>query len=345
MKLGIIGCGGIARRRVLPALEQSDRVSVTAVEDVSLEVAEESAREFHVPRAYQSVPEVLNDPDVDAVYIASPLAEHYEHVRAAAEARKHVFCEKPLALNASLSAELVEMCDEYRVTLQVGFMMRYHPLHKQVRDLLCNGVLGRPVYGRAQLTCWYPPMDGAWRQRKATSGGGAFMDLAIHTVDLLRFLFGEVRSVYAVSGNLAHDYEVEDSGVIVLTFESGAYGVCESFFSVPDEAAESVLEVYGSNGSVRSTGTIGQLPGGSAVLSRGTGRVAYDDLQQREQEHGEQMSWDADDLYRAEFEDFVEAVDTASAPMNTGREAVAAQRIIEAAYTASRTGSVVALLP
>jgi predicted dehydrogenase len=344
VNVGIIGCGGIAERRVVPALSFSGRVRVVAVHDKVPEIARRVAENHRIPCWHTSEADLLHNDSLDAVYVASPVYAHYDQVRRAASEGKHVLCEKPLALNVEMAAELVEVCRAEGVLLQVGFMMRYHPLHRMLHQIIESGELGRPVFARAQLSCWYPPITGAWRQDPAKGGGGVLMDLTIHTVDLLRYLFGEVQAVSAMAGNVVHPYLVEDAGIVSLVFQSGALAFCDSFFSLPDSAVPQTLEVYGTGGSVVAEGTIGQLPGGSGRLRVSDESDSYDDMQERAGEQGRTLEWDPVDLYRAEFEDFAESVEAGVAPMNCGQEALETQRVIEAAYQSSRAKRHVSLL-
>ena len=343
MDFGIIGCGGIADRRTIPGMIESDEVRITAVQDINGEIARKVAEKYGVDRVCGSAAELAGLDDVEAVYIGTPVFAHGDQVMAAADAGKHVLCEKPLALSVKETEKIIEHCDKRGVTLQVGFMMRYHGYHIRAKEMVENGSIGKPVMGRGQLTCWYPRMDGAWRQDPAKGGGGALMDMAIHTVDILRWLFGEVESVSSFNGTHTHGYDVEDSGVILLRFQSGAYGVCDSFFNIPDEAAKGVLEVYGTRGSLMAEGTISQVAGGKMVAYLQKEEKGYDARQEREGIVPEEMKADLKNMYRAEVEDFIKAVMEKRAPMNSGLEALKNFSVILAAYKSQKTGKAILL--
>jgi len=126
MNFGIIGCGGIADRRTIPGMIESDEVKITAVQDSNFEIARTVAEKYGVDRVCESAAELAGRDDIEAVYIGTPVFAHGAQVMAAADAGKHVLCEKPLALSVRETKKIIEHCDKRGVTLQVGFMMRYH---------------------------------------------------------------------------------------------------------------------------------------------------------------------------------------------------------------------------
>ena len=127
---------------------------------------------------------MLNDPEVDAVYIATPVFLHAEHIQMAAEAGKHILCQKPITLTIEEPQEAIEACEKAGVILRVTYMMRFHALNVAARHLVARGDLGRVVAGRAQLTCWYPPIPDAWRQTPRF-GGGSLVDMGSHCIEML----------------------------------------------------------------------------------------------------------------------------------------------------------------
>jgi predicted dehydrogenase len=315
MNFGILGCGGIADRRTIPGMIKSDKVRIVAVEDVSEEITKSIAQKYEVETTYTNEDELFRDDAIDAVYIGSPAHVHMDQVRKAADAGKHILCEKPLTISVKETEKTIDYCEGK----------------------------GDPVMGRGQLTCWYPPMEGVWRQDPSRGGGGALMDMAIHTVDILRYLFGEVEAVSSFNGTETHGYDVEDSGVILLKFKNRAYGVCDSFFNIPDEAAKGVLEVYGTRGSLMAEGTISQVAGGRMMAYLQKEGKGYDAQQERIGIKPEEIKAELKNMYLAEVEDFIDAVEKKRRPMNSGEEALRNFQIIQAAYRSQKTGKVVKL--
>ncbi len=163
VNFGVIGAGGIARRRTIPGLLKSENCRLVAVMDVA--EPERIAEQFRVPRAYHREADLLDDSEVEAVYIASPVNCHARQIVAAAEAGKHVLCEKPLTLTVAEAHKAVAACRKANVFLQEGYMMKFHGAHTRIKEMIDRGQIGKIVYIRAQLSCWYPEIKGAWRAK------------------------------------------------------------------------------------------------------------------------------------------------------------------------------------
>jgi predicted dehydrogenase len=345
IRWGVIGAGGIADRRTIPeGIVPATGAELVAVQDVVEERARAVAQKYGVPHCFTSEADLLACDEVDAVYIATPTYLHAAQVKAAAAAGKHVLCEKPLGMTRQEVEEEIQVCADAGVKLGVNFMMRFHACHVKLREMIQAGELGRLVFGRAGLTCWYPPIPGAFRQDPALGGGGALIDMGNHCIDLLEFFFGRVVEVSCFTGNLVQDYPSEDTAVALLRFGSGAVGVVDNLFNVPDAAARNALEVYGSQGSVVAFGTIGQDSTGSltAVLE-GPGKD-YDAAQVRT--GGAQaitITPPVVNMYRAHIEAFCAAVEAGQDPPITGEDGLWSHRVIEACYEAARTGRTVSL--
>jgi len=338
--LGIIGAGGIARRKVLPALAASKKCRVVAVANPSK--AEEISAEFKVPHAYRTAAQLLRDPDVEAVYIASPVAYHARQIVSAAAAGKHILCEKPLTLNVKEARLAVAACPRNRIFLQEGYMMKFHGAHQTIKQLIDEGRLGQLVYLRAQLSCWYPKMRGAWRQDPKTGGGGSLIDMATHLYDLLEFLAGPIKRVVACTGTLVQDYRSEDAATTLVEFASGAHGTIDTFFCIPDEASRTRLEVYGSQGALLSEGTIGQSQGGKLEGLFGLGEAGYDAEQDKDvQRRFRRVVFPRVNPYRAQCEYFADCIRRGKGPsINDGANALRVLGLAEKAYSSSKTGRV-----
>jgi predicted dehydrogenase len=174
VRWGVIGSGGIARRRTIPeGFGAAHNAHLVAAWDANAAVNREVAKEFGALAADNL--EGLLGADLEAVYVASPVQAHQEQVLACARAGKHVLCEKSLGRNVAEAEAMVAACRQAGVQFGTAFMMRFHTQHQAAAEMIANGQLGKPVYGRAQLSCWYPPMPGAWRQDPALGGGGSLI--------------------------------------------------------------------------------------------------------------------------------------------------------------------------
>ena len=337
---GVIGSGGIALRRTIPeGIVPAANARLVAVYDVNQEINRQAAERFGA-RAAANLDELLAA-DVEAVYVATPVHAHREQVPACARAGKHVLCEKPLGLNVAEAEEMVAACRQAGVLLGTALMMRFHSRHRAALELIRRGRLGQPVYARAQLSCWYPPIEGAWRQDPALGGGGALMDMGGHCLDLLEMFFGPMRRLVCLTARAVHGYAVEDGATVLVEFANGAVGTVDTFFSIPDEASENVLELYGSLGAILARGTIGQGSGGFMVARLRGEQAGYDAQQARAAAGGIEIAPEPVNLYRAEIEEFSRAVREGRPPAVSGEDGLRNQRLLAACYESARTGKMV----
>jgi len=341
---GVIGSGGIARRRTIPeGIVPAANATLAAVYNPTQAANEAVARQFGA-RACATMAELLAA-GVDAVYIASPPHVHREQALACAEAGKHVLCEKPLGLTAADAEAMTAACAKARVRLGTAFMMRFHAQHQAALQLIRDGALGQPVFARAQLSCWYPRLPGAWRQDPASGGGGSLIDLGGHCMDLLEMFFGPVKAVCCLTHRTVHGYATEDSAVVSLQFANGALGTVDAFFCVPDEASENRLELYGSLGSILARGTLGQGDRGEMNVTLKDVALGYSAQQARSEGGGLAIDPPPVNTYRAEIEEFSQAILENREPSNPGSLGVQSQRLLDACYASARTGRVIEVEP
>ncbi len=332
VNFGVMGAGGIAYRRTIPGMLKAKNCRLVAVMDpVNIERV---AAEFKVPKAYTREEELLGDPEVEAVYIASPVNCHLKQVQAAAAAGKHILCEKPLAMNLAQTKEAVAACKKAKVYLQEGYMMKFHGAHAAIKQMIDQGRLGRIVYMRAQLSCWYPQMPGAWRQDPKLGGGGALIDMATHLYDLLAWFAGPVRRVAAMVNTLVQDYKSDDASTTLLEFKSGAQATVDCFYCIPDEASRTRLEVYGSQGAVLTEGTIGQSVGGMLEALQLAGAAGYDAQQSKDVARKfQKVPFPKVNPYTAECSYFADCILQGRPPaLNDGRNALTIAELTDKAY-------------
>ena len=252
LRWGIIGAGDIVRRRIAPAINDLPNCELVAIARANAEKAEEFAREFGAKRWYADWRELVTDPDIDAFYIATPVYLHAPQTIAAAEAGKHVLCEKPMAMNAAECDAMIAACEANGVKLGIAYYRRFYSVLARVRDLLASGELGRPVV--AQINSFEyvdiaPDDPRHWFLEKAKNGGGPMMDFGCHRLEVLTNLFGSVRRVSSLTANVEwKDREVEDTAVATLQFENGPVAtvtVTHGAFEPQD-----TLEIYCTAGSI-----------------------------------------------------------------------------------------------
>ena len=339
---GVIGSGGIARRRTSPeGFVPADHARLAAVFDVDAGVNDEVAEEFQT-RAVGSIDELLAS-GIDAVYIASPAHLHFSQCVDCARAGKHILCEKPLGLNVAEAREMISACDRAGVLLGTALMMRFHSQHQAALKLIREGKIGKPAYARAQLSCWYPPMEGAWRQSPDQGGGGSLVDMGGHCIDLLEMFFDNVQKVSCFINNTVHAYPSEDSAVATLFFANGALATVDTFFCIPDGSSRNVLELYGSTGSILASGTIGQGEAGEMTAFLEEDDRGYSAQQARAAGEPLVISPEPVNMYAAEVEEFSRAIIENREPSNSAALGLQNQKILAACYQSAESGNVVEL--
>jgi predicted dehydrogenase len=249
-----------------------------------------------------------------------------------------VLCEKPLGLNVAEAQQIVAACENAGVKLGVGLLMRFHAHHGAAMSIVQDGRLGKMVLGRAQLSCWYPPIKGAWRQDEQLGGGGSLIDMGCHCIDLLEMFLGPTRSVMCMAGRIVQDYPVEDTATVLLEFASGAQGMVDCLFNVPDESVKNRLELYGSQGSILAEQTLGQDPGGRMTLHVRASATNYNAQQARTADGAQAIAPPPINTYRAQIEAFSDAILNDTPPPVDGAAGLWSQRVLAACYESARTG-------
>ena len=342
---GVIGCGGIAARRTIPEFKKMvSNAELVSVMDISAERAQAVAQQFGIPHWCATEKELLKQP-VDAVYIATPQNMHARQVIQSAKAGKHILCEKPIAVSIREVDRMEAACQAAQVKFMLGFCMRNNVYHKKARELVQSGALGQIVMGRAELTCWFPPIPGAWRQDLAVSHGGALIDMGTHCLDILEWIMDtRIVEVTGFQDLRTHKYPtlIEDTSTILVRFGNGAHGIIDNYFNIPDAAAQNSLELYGTKGTLIGQGTIGQDPTGKMFSILQSDAVAYSANQVRNVEAPRQeYRLEGIGLYGQMIDIFSRCIMDNTAPSVTladGRHSVA---VVLAIYEAIRKRKVI----
>ncbi len=338
VKWGIIGAGGIADRRTMPGIDLAENAEIYAVMEVDMTVAESLKDKYSAAKAYDNEFDLIGDPEVEAVYIASPVVYHKKQAMMAADAGKHILLEKPIALTVEEGQEVIDYCKEKGVLLATGFMMRFHAYHQAMKKIVDEGKMGQIVSCRAQLTCWYPDIPGNWRQVKATSGGGALMDMGVHCLDLIQYITGfKAKRAAGMASTLTFDYEVEDSGALMVELENGALCNIESHFNIPDAAARGRFEIYGTKGSMLAEGTISQIEGGKLEVMISDDSLTYDAKQDRNDVEPIKVDVEFGNMYAKEIESFSASILNGTDVEVPAEDAVQVQKVIQSAYRTNET--------
>jgi predicted dehydrogenase len=333
IRWGVIGAGGIADRRTIPGMMLCENAELVAVMEINMELAEKCRAKWGCKKAYDNEAALLADPDIDAVYIASPVVLHAKQAMAAADAGKHILIEKPLAMTAEEGQKVVDYCEAKGVKIAAGLMMRFGSYIQEMKKAVEEGKIGKPVSGYAQFTCWYPDIPGAWRQTKAASGGGAMMDMGVHCIDLMQYILGcNAAEVAAFHDTLSFKYEVEDSSMVMMRMENGCQCVVQSNFNIPDEASTWRVEIFGDRGRLMGSGVIGQVDGGTLDAMFLGEQGGYDAQQNKENAAGDTIEVAFGNTYEREITSFSNSLLTGAPLEVPASQAVQVQRIMEAAY-------------
>lgn len=222
--LGLIGAGRIGRLHAENIVRHVPEAELLGVADVALEAAKDVAKRLRVPKATHDFKELLGDSRIEAVLICTSTDTHAEIIQAAAAASKHIFCEKPLALDLREIEAALAAVEEAEVILQIGFHRRFDPSFQRLKEAIEHGEIGRPWL--LKITSYDPAPPPLSYIR---SSGGIFLDMTIHDFDMARYLLGEVEEVYA-AGAVLVNLEIGaagdvDTAVVFLRFKTGALGV------------------------------------------------------------------------------------------------------------------------
>ena len=250
---GIIGCGDVTEKKSGPGFQKAKHSRLVAVMRRNRDLAEDYARRHSVPAWYDSAEALINDPEVDAVYIATPPSSHKEYTLLVAKAGKPVYVEKPMALNYTECREMISACEAARVPLFVAYYRRALPRFLKIKNLLDSGAIGTVQFIRTALYQPPHPRDRdpgnlPWRVKPEIAGGGHFVDLGSHTLDFLDFIIGPIQSVKGFASNLAGLYPAEDTVSCTFKFENGVHGTGIWSFNAFEKYDGT--EIVGSEGSI-----------------------------------------------------------------------------------------------
>ena len=280
---GIVGCGWVARDYVAPAILSAPTARLVAACDPDPAALRRLAEGNTGVARHAELAAFLATPGLEAVYVATPNHLHRPLVEAAARAGKHVLCEKPMATTLADAEAMVAACRAAGVRYATAFDQRFHARHRRLRELVQAGRLGDITVARVHYACWTPgnwsPVAGEahdnWRVDPARAGGGAFIDLAPHGLDLTQVLLGEpLVETTCLFQRRVFDYPVDDGAALLGRFRSGALLVMNVAYNCPDHYPRRTLELIGTRAMAVAHNTMGQTPGGSLrLVEAATGAV------------------------------------------------------------------------
>lgn len=230
---GIIGCGNVVENKSGPAIMQAGGSRIVAVMRRDVAKARPFASAHGIGVCSDNAAEIIGHPEVDIIYVATPPSSHKKYVLAAAQAGKHVLVEKPMGLSAAEDREMIAACERAGLELFVAYYRRFHPHVLKMKELIAADRLGRPVM--AQIDFAMPPIPGydwGWRVHPEQSGGGLFVDMVTHRIDLMVCLLGEPQDVHGLGATFDPASRVEDGATLAVQFAGGTLcSICGDFAS------------------------------------------------------------------------------------------------------------------
>ena len=253
---GLIGCGEVTEKKSGPAFNEVEGSQVVAVMSRSENKARSYAERHHIRKWYTDAQELIDDPDVNAIYIATPPSSHATFAIMAMRAGKPVYIEKPLAASYNDCIRINRISEQTGVPCFVAYYRRYLPYFQKVKEIIENGTIGKVI--NVQIRFSVPPRDLdyknekelPWRLQPDIAGGGYFYDLAPHQIDLLQNIFGVITRAHGYPANRAHLYKAEDTVSACFFFENGVTGSGSWCFVGHESAKEDRIEIIGDKGSL-----------------------------------------------------------------------------------------------
>ena len=252
LRWGILGCGNVAEHKGGPPLYTVDDSDLIAVMRRDRAKAQDFAERHGAKRFYTDIDQLLLDDEINAIYIATPPYLHCEQTILAAQAGKHVLCEKPMAMTVQECQRMVDACNDAGVTLMLAYYRNHYPNVVKMKALMDESAIGDVVLARINCTGYYNPNRQDlknWRINPEISGGGVLMDIGSHRISLLQSLMGDITSARGYAETVHLDAAVDDSAVFTLRFESGAHAVANINWNVGIDIDD--VEVYGTAGCLR----------------------------------------------------------------------------------------------
>lgn len=360
--LGLIGTGNIGRTHLVAITALRDAglvdVDIHALCDIDEESLKSAAELFEAAQTYEDYNDLINDENVDIVYVCTPTSKHTDIVKSAAKAKKAVFCEKPLAHSCPQAREMFAVTKDAGVKAGVGLVLRYDPFLLYAKNLIETRDFGYPVLAHTRVDQHFPIEHGyytQWRGNHSIAGGGTLIEHSIHDIDILQWFFGDIVSVYAKVGFFS-EREVEDQASLILTHKDGAVSTLDSIWHTLDRPNERRIEFFFEKGYIGVTleagerwlefQTVDEAPvrvhaenANNALLetlgvrAKNIAPEAYDALATVGTERFSALSYA-----------FIKAVQSDRDPSPGFLDAIAAHRIVDAAYESSNKTRTVEIL-
>ncbi|SDC36450.1 Predicted dehydrogenase [Pelagirhabdus alkalitolerans] len=321
VKWGILSTAGIAQFELIPAFKRAENAEVVAISSLSGR-AHEVSEQLNIKKAYDSYMDILQDDEIDAVYIPLPNHLHRDWVIKAAQHGKHVLCEKPASLTADDVNEMKEACHRHNVIFMEAFMYYLHPQHQRVKELIQSGEIGQVKQFKSHFSFLLEDREQNIRM-DASLGGGSLYDLGCYTIHAMRNILGEEPNTVRTEAIIDSSHQVDTTAVSHFEFNQDVTAVVESSF---DMAGFDQYEVIGTKGRIT-------VPRAFRPDTRGEGKVIL------EKDNQTQVETFINDLYRDEIEHISLSILTNQEPIITFDDTYHNMRTIDACLRSVQSGN------
>lgn len=312
IKIGLLGCGGIAQTH-LEAIAHVSRIELVSVQDVNAEAAERAARKYNV-RAVTKPEDIFSDKAVQAVVICVPPVFHFDFIKKAVQAGKHVMCEKPFTMTLKEAEEIKKVSKKSTKVLTMASKFRFVNDVNEARKLVRSGVIGDVVMAEV-IFCSIVDMQKRWNSDPKVSGGGVLIDNGSHAADVIRYVVGPIKSVYAQAGRPVQDMAVEDTARLHFETEGHVIGMVDLSWSLYKHTPN-YLNIFGTKGTIEVGWAQSLVWDAKEKTSKIFGN-GYKKL----------------DAFINQMEHFADCIEKKSSPIVGIDDAIESVRVIESAYT------------
>ena len=323
LKWGIIGAGNVVEFKSGPSLQQAEDSQVIAMFSRTYSKAKNLAEKMNIPRVYNTKEEFFSDPEIEAVYISTPPDSHYNYAIEAIEAGKHVLVEKPMATSVTECEGMTIKAAEKNVVLMTAYYRRFWPSYCKIKSIIDSGEIGNIIY--LSLNFFYNGYPGSgtpvpWRLEKEISGGGLFVDVGSHRLDMANFLVGNFKKVIAIATRYHSELKVEDTVGLLAETETNAH--VHGYFSFNLPVTYDSMQIVGTRGRI----IMDVFDSNNIELQKDDKRIIYTIKR-------------TGPTHLGLVNHFIKVVKKQQKPMIDGLTGTHINRIIEASYKSAETGN------
>ena len=338
LHIGVLGTGIIVRGSHLPVLQSHPNAEVVAVGNMHPESLASLAADFNIAKTYTDFSDMAADPDIDVVINALPNYLHAPVSIQMLKAGKHVLCEKPMAMSVEEAHQMIVASDNSNRKLMIGHMWRFDREVIWLRNLVDSGELGKIFRVKSHEVLVYDvygqdPSTKSWFVNPELAGGGVMTDMAVHSIDTLRFVLGDTMPtrVSARVGTYFEDIPVEDTATLMLEFDGDITALIEAgWYNLYADELQGYTQVFGTRGYASAVPAEARLPvqgTWSVIRPSFPVRTVQEDL----------------GAFRAQIDHFLDCIVHDKQPKPGGAEGLLVMRVLEAAYRSAETGKTVAI--